>query len=475
MAEVIVLDPSEVATARTSVDITPWIDAEGVDWGDGDIAAYMADQSRGSSPVDFRVPNRTVTMPLVVKTVGGTTFADIRSKIQSKAALFQQEGGWLKRLPSSGGTVFADVVNATLKMGGGWLQAHKSVDPDAQLVLECVPDFYGSEIDLGDNVTTTLPELVFTETGIRGDYPGRCRIVVDDDQAISQLGLIWGIRSRHYSASAAAQLAYPASELTAIGTTFGTNWTPLYSTDRDSGTTPLGPLTHTGTYRVWIQFVYAAANPVQFRFVWDVGDFTLPVENDPVAAPGLAGTFALDLGEIRLDAPPTGTHRWTGVLQGKGVVGGETFTLNRIWFVPVDEGYGVLRAPINGDLGLANFTARDEFNQTAGALAGKSAPIGGTYVGAGDPDDFTVETTGKTAQRTAVSDPTHGRLITLNTNMTMTAVQVDFLADNMPASQSVGQGVIARYVDASNYVYAELARGTTAAALNVQTRRNSST
>ncbi len=34
------------------------------------------------------------------------------------------------------------------------------------------------------------------------------------------------------------------------------------------------------------------------------------------------------------------------------------------------------------------FTARDEFDQTAGALTGKVAPVGGTWAGAGDADDF---------------------------------------------------------------------------------------
>jgi len=53
VAERIYLDPSEVATGRTELDITPWIKADGVDYGDGEIAAYMADMGYGSSPVDF--------------------------------------------------------------------------------------------------------------------------------------------------------------------------------------------------------------------------------------------------------------------------------------------------------------------------------------------------------------------------------------------------------------------------------------
>ena len=68
--------------------------------------------------------------------------------------------------------MFADVVNATLHLGGGWGQAFKDYDVDATLTLECIPDFYEAEVDLGDN-TTTASYIIFTETGIRGNYPAR--------------------------------------------------------------------------------------------------------------------------------------------------------------------------------------------------------------------------------------------------------------------------------------------------------------
>ena len=66
-------------------------------------------------------------------------------------------------------------------------------------------------------------------------------------------------------------------------------------------------------------------------------------------------------------------------------------TLNEFWLVPVDEGYGVLRAPLSADYGVAVYPGRDEFNQSAGALTGKTAQVGGVWVGAGDADDFNVD------------------------------------------------------------------------------------
>lgn len=462
MAERIHLDPTEVAIGRQQFDITPWISVEGVDWGDGAITAYMAEAQRGEVPADFRIPNRTITMPLNIRTTGGTTFATARGSIQAKAALFQQEGGWIKRVVSSGGTVYADIVNASLKLSGDWMQAQKDHDLEATLVMEAIPDFYGNEIDLGDN--TGNINLSFTDTGIQGNYPARCRIVVDNDAAFPQLGLIWGVRSRHYNASAAAALMYPVAELTAIETVAGTDWTPFYSTDRDSGTAPLGALLHTGTYRVWAKWSTASNIDVDVRFVWDVGDLTLPEENALVRLPRNQDTV-VDMGEVRLDPAPVGTHRWKGVFQVKGVVGGENPAINRIWIVPVDEGYGVLRAPLSGNIGLAAYSGRSSFTTETGAITGDSADVGGAWVGAGDTDDFTVAA--GVATRTAVSDTAPGRIVTLNTNMTNTVVQVDAKTAGLPASQIINAGVIARYVDVNNYLGATLSWSTTSIALSV--------
>jgi hypothetical protein len=83
MAEQLILDPGAVSTGRNQLEITQWVDAgEGIDYGDAEIQAFMSDMERGSVPVDFRVPNRQVTIPLVVKATGGTTFAQARQLLE---------------------------------------------------------------------------------------------------------------------------------------------------------------------------------------------------------------------------------------------------------------------------------------------------------------------------------------------------------------------------------------------------------
>ena len=471
MAETIIVDPTEVATGRTQFDITPWVASAGPDWGDGAITAYMAQAQRGDVPVDYRVPNRTITVPLSLRNVGGTTFSTARNLIQAKAAMIQQEGGWLKRVTSGGTAVFADVVNASLHLGGGWGQAYKDYDVDATLTLECIPDFYGAEVDLGVKIaansewTTAIQTDLSLGAGkrIEGNYPARCRIVVTDDQPIARYGVIWALRSKNYTSSAANDIRFAASELTAIDSSIGTDWTSLYSTDRDSGTAPLGALVHQGTHRVWVRMV-VPDDSIEFRLVWDVGDMTLPVINAPVVCnwASAGGAFMLDLGEVRLDAPPVGTHRWKGLIQARALVAGSTVTLHDMWVYPVEEGYGVLRAALNGEIGMAAYSARDDFDaHAAGSLAGKSAPVGGAWVSAGGGADFAVDTTNNTVTRTAISGGTAIHFDTLNTNMTATTAQVDFRAPSLPASQAVYQGVIARYVDASNSMFAYVLLRTT--------------
>ena len=86
---------------------------------------------------------------------------------------------------------------------------------------------------------------------------------------------------------------------------------------------------------------------IEFRLVWDVGDMTLPTENRAgrvrLGEPG--GTFMLDLGEVRLDAPPVGTHRWKGLIQARARVAGSTVTVHEMWVYPGRRGLRGVAGP----------------------------------------------------------------------------------------------------------------------------------
>lgn len=391
----VVLDPSEVATGRTELALNTGairVGEQGIDWGDAELEPYQAELAYGQVPVDFRVPNRRIVIPLLLGADGAAGFAGAQRDLQAKVALLQRERGWFKR----GTGLYADVVGATLHLPDryGWLD----VETDVVLTLEVLPDFYGDEVVTTPTSETTDPELVFSLAGIEGDYPARCRITVDNGSSAEQLGLLWGIRSRYYDDAATAALAFEAEALTpldtaAVGSLAGAsggsvvahanlapNWTPVVSTEIDG----VGHMTHRGTYRVWARCYSTSGDPLagtpspSLRLVWDVGDMVLPEENAEWVLPFPVGQFYMaDLGQVHLAAAPVGDHRWQGVIQAKGVSGGENVSIDRLVLQPVDDGQGRLVASPSPDPPLSGYEIRDEFSDPDGDLAGASIAITG--------------------------------------------------------------------------------------------------
>jgi hypothetical protein len=352
-AERITLDPDEVSTGRTEFDITPWIDHEGIDWGDAQIAAFMSETDVGEVPVDFRMPNRQITIPLAFVNRGTITAQVARARLQAKLALFQREGGWVKRVTNSGGTVYADVVDGAFHATSApGYASNRDEDYEASATLSLIPEFYGNEITLGDHSTTTAAELVFTETTVRGDVPGRVRLVVDNDEAQVQQSLIWGFRARNYDAADAAttaRIAWDAEAFNsitagtagafagAVGGTLVSYIAPTSFTTMVGNTT----FTHQGHYRVLARARCATSDTATIRWRWSVDGGATFVENDPVDVEGAVFRI-IDLGQVDVRKPPTGSHNWRGYVQAQSV-GGKIIRIDRVWFVPADEFSGEIR------------------------------------------------------------------------------------------------------------------------------------
>lgn len=169
----VVLDPSAVAdSGRVELNLNSGairVGEDGIDWGDAAIEQYLAEQERGQLPVDFRIPNRQITIPLILGADGASGYYDAKKQLQSKVALIQSEGGWLSRtFPPTGSPggddLYADIVGATLKLPDKY--GNLGIN-EALLTLEAIPDFYGDEITLADHSETTNPEIIFTETSDR--------------------------------------------------------------------------------------------------------------------------------------------------------------------------------------------------------------------------------------------------------------------------------------------------------------------
>lgn len=325
------------------------------------------------------------------------------------------------------------------------------------------------------------------------DYPSRVRIVVDNDSGNDQRGLIWGFRNRYYSSAPTARLAYQAEELNPIGgatkvATSGASggtavrlaplwpaWTPVLNTNK-GGT---AYLTHTGTYRAFAKCIIAGTIQTQARLTWDVGDLVNPTTNDAwtFPSPGAGATkgtaaFIANLGEIRLDASPVGTHRWQGQIEAQTyntTTGTADWRIDRLWLQPVDEGAGMLTAPQVSAANASSIIAFEPFSHTAGtALATQTAPLGGNWdPGAaggstaedGDADDFTIASNGIEATRNpagADSSISNGRYEVLSGSSTISTVEVQVdvalpIDIGTPQKRARG-GVLARFVDTDNWL-----------------------
>lgn len=409
---------------------------------------------------------------------GGPLRDAIISELEQKVGKVNREGGTLKRIvPGSHYEITFDLLDAEADpmFGNAYIRALRS---EVEIKLIAKPFARGAAQQLSDHSETTLPYLVFTETGIKGDVPALGKLVIDEDQGADQQFLMYGVESRYYSSSADAALYYTAEGRTALSTSAtavgptgavgaGSNvmrnsnlfpsWSGVMSTQASGG----NHLAHVGSFRVWAR-IYRRSNnsgAVSVRLSWSEGDFrrfqTNPSVDFDVDEREDVWTL-VDLGLVTLSKAAQGTQQWQGRVEAKSTVVNDRVDIDHLFVVPVEEGYGEVRG-VMGYETPSSLSARDEFDQSAGALAGKTAAVGGNWAGAGDTDDFAVETTGATAQRTAVSDAdtVTGRYgVSGLAALAGQAVQVDFKTSALGAGSLVDRlygGVLARYVDTSNW------------------------
>lgn len=299
---------------------------------------------------------------------------------------------------------------------------------------------------------TALPVLTFAAAGVGGDVPATGRLIINNDDANNdQRWLTWGLQSRRYDPAATAALFYEAEALTPQGgSTTGAesgasggngvltgNLTYLYqsvlSTQLSAGAG--AHLTHVGRYRVYARIHANTTNgiAVSLRLQWADGDFRNPTLNDPFSYDSWApnGFMLVDLGLINIRKATQGTQRWEGRILARSTTANDNFWIDYLMFVPVDEESGI----VNATTTLAAptvFAARDEFNQTAGALAGKVAPVGGTWAKFGAGADWQVDASGHSIWRSATL--TGSDYETLPAAQSAGIVQVDFFISPTPGS-----------------------------------------
>jgi hypothetical protein len=204
---------------------------------------------------------------------------------------------------------------------------------------------------------------------------------------------------------------------------------------------------HIGTFRNYLRF-YPTGTGVRVRLTYREGDGPLKSLNWEVPVAANAWN-EIDLGVFTVPPKLLGTQRWQGQWEAYTDTPGDTIDVDYAELVSAGEGFGRARRTISFETS-STFSARDEFDQTAGGLNAKTAPVGGAWATSGAATDFAVETSGKTAQRTVVAAGGFRYAISGATGFAAQVSQVDFKASAIVDTEA--QGVIARWTDANNHL-----------------------
>jgi hypothetical protein len=351
--------------------------------------------------------------------------------------------------------------------GAGWFVK----SPEITVTMTCDPFMRGAEVSVGTTSASTLPLVTLELTSVAGDVAAEGRLVVTDAASQIRRLLRWGLESRFYPTSSPPGLIMDSDALVTTGYAgTGQTRTGAYdpgaagsSTVRASVPTQVvavcgtGVQTHVGTFHVYARMWFTGSTTFT-RLSWQDGDG--PLRSNPwVQSPITAAWMDMNLGIITTTTAVSGSQKWLGRIDAYDTASAvNTIDVDYIYLVPAMEGFGEARATYAYQPGTV--IARDEFtgNVAGTALNGLLAPLGGTWTTSGSATDFTAAdaplATDETMSRATLSDgafPANARHARLGaTNFTDIEVGVDirFTA----AFLSLGIGVFARWVDASNFV-----------------------
>jgi len=441
-----------------------------------------------SADTEGSVPVQTKPKDTVVTTVVRCSGEHMRTRVkelQRKVARLDKYQGTYKRVLSDGSYGVWDVHNASIRVPANWEFLHaESVEVTMRFL--CAPYARQSPVAGSTHTETTLPCLIFTETGIAGDESALGELTIsspDADQwrvdfgvqvetypgtatADTTAALFYEAESRLKYGGAAGTAVAGASGGTIVAGTVTTNYSALLST-ASSGT---AHCTHVGDYRVKAR-VYCPANvgTVSYALQWGVGDLRTFTTNDAALYdPTHAATFRyLDLGLVHI---PDDAPLWEGRVIAKSTTAGDRVGVDDVYLFPTEAAYGEVSAVALNPAPTV-YVARDEFQQSAGTITGKTLPVGGTWTGAGGTADWSLNTTDDTIERTAITDAVQGGRFELAGTSTPTdaIVQADVKATSGNQLGGIGQpalGAVARFTDTNNWVMA-IARATSATSIRL--------
>lgn len=359
--------------------------------------------------------------------------------------------------------LMGEITDLPIDWQSGWL----GLAPMFTVRLICLPFGEGVESAVWATMTTA-PIATIEITDVLGDVAALARIVVTDSASQNRRYVALGMESRWYPTSSPPSLivdstamvtsGYAGVTATRSGAYSGGSNNVIGATLRTQvqAICGLGNLTHIGQFRPMLRF-YASATTMAVRLTYQTLDG--PFRSLAYKVPVVAGLNCVDLGLVTLPEATSGAQRWTGRIEAYSTAtGGETFQADVVLLMPAER-YGRARAPYSYETGV--LVAYDDFTgMTAGAaLNAQVSDSGQTWVTSGAGTDYTAAdapaAADETVKRATVSDAGARFAVLGATSYAATEVSVTlmhFTSVGYGAAALIEMGVIARWVDASNYL-----------------------
>lgn len=357
----------------------------------------------------------------------------------------------------------AEITDLPIDWQDGWL----ALAPTVTIVMKAKPYLLGTEA-VGSTTSTSTPYVSAEIANTSGDVAGLGRLIVTDTATQSRRHLEWGLEGP-LTYNASTSLIIDSDSLVTSGFAGAQEVSSGAYDPNASGNNAvgailyqnaaialcgLGTLSHVGSYRVKVRLNATINTSVALR--WRAGDG--PMSLNPAATVWISDQWIeLDLGTVTIPTVLAGTQAWTGQIEASSpeATGSAGIHVDYVLLVPTGAGYGKSRASYSYQAGV--LTGYDGFTSTTAGnnLSGRAATIGGSWATAGDATDFVFADAFSAEQltRTAVSG-TNGRLAALgSSNFTDTEVLAKvYTTSFVGTGNAVTLGVVARYVDSSNYV-----------------------
>lgn len=434
------------------------------DWvtaADSEGAALLRDPEHENREITFRLRvGQQTTMDLALDRV-----SQVVDKLRKAV---RTDGGIAMTWAPAGATrtVTFDVLFGTIDEipitwdgdGAGWFQR----TPVVPVKLTCEPYWRGTEI-LTATATATTPLVALEIASVGGDIPATGRLIITATTTARRY-VEWGLDSANYVSPGVGLQVNSASLVTAgfagvSGTRAGSLNTNVVATTlwgkQTTAVVGTGTLTHAGTFRVKAR-VYSSNDEsgVFARLVWQVGDG--PFLPNPYTSPVVPGAWSeIDLGVVTIPKAASGAQTWSGRVEAYALTTGEVLEVDYLLLVPAGDGYGRVRSV--SPTAAGPISAADEFIATTagGALNARAAPAGGTWVTSGATTDFTfADAPGvdETVSRATTGDTGVGRFAIIGTG---TFADIDMRTKaQTTGGGALRMGVVARYVNATNYARA---------------------